>query len=325
VPRYRAQRPAGNPARRVRVLPAGALARTGRQSAGADDPDGADTAPLPALTGTPAPASPQPARLDVAGREPGGQNPAGPESGLPGQDRRDQPGRGSSRRGAALRRPSRGTVAGAIHGLVVTPWFAAATGIVIAASLWLYAPRPELTFPPDAIGAVHCAEAGCLTAAPEHSPGSLATSSGQQIVPANPARSRGAVHTDVHAHRPSAGLTVTYAVVSSQQGRFSVVITVTSRHAIRNWTLAFSMPGDQIIGVLGASWQATGSASGIASPGGSASAGGGQPPQGPGGGRPGSPAGHRHGHSISFMVTGTGQPAVPVGCSFDHASCSFTS
>ncbi|MFY9892140.1 MAG: hypothetical protein WAK71_27805, partial [Streptosporangiaceae bacterium] len=161
-------------------------------------------------------------------------------------------------------------MAGAIHGLVVTPWFAAATGIVIAASLWLYAPRPELTFPPDAIGAVHCAEAGCLTAAPGHSPGSLATSSGQQIVPAKPAPGRDAVHTDVQAHRPSAGLTVTYAVVSSQQGRFSVVITVTSRHAIRNWTLAFSMPGDQIIGVLGASWQATGSASGIASPGDSA-------------------------------------------------------
>ncbi|MFZ0047621.1 MAG: hypothetical protein WAL16_17405, partial [Streptosporangiaceae bacterium] len=187
-------------------------------------------------------------------------------------------------------------MAGAIHGLVVTPWFAAATGIVIAASLWLYAPRPELTFPPDAIGAVHCAEAGCLTAAPGHSPGSLATSSGQQIVPAKPAPGRDAVHTDVQAHRPSAGLTVTYAVVSSQQGRFSVVITVTSRHAIRNWTLAFSMPGDQIIGVLGASWQATGSASGIASPGDSASAGGGQPPHGPGGGRPGGPAGHRHGH-----------------------------
>jgi len=49
-----------------------------------------------------------------------------------------------------------GPMAGAVRGVIVAPWFAAATGLVVAAGLWIYSPHAELKFPPSAGGVVRC-------------------------------------------------------------------------------------------------------------------------------------------------------------------------
>ena len=54
-----------------------------------------------------------------------------------------------------------GLMAGAVRGLVATPWFAAATGFVVAAGLWIYSPHAELKFPSSAVGTVPCTAQGC--------------------------------------------------------------------------------------------------------------------------------------------------------------------
>lgn len=50
---------------------------------------------------------------------------------------------------------------GATRGLAATPWFAAGTGFVLAAGLWMYSPHARLQFPQAAPNAVPCARQSC--------------------------------------------------------------------------------------------------------------------------------------------------------------------
>src|SRR6202035_1092864 len=50
---------------------------------------------------------------------------------------------------------------GATRSLFVTPWFAAATGFVIAAGLWVYSPHTVLRFPNSEPGVSVCQSTGC--------------------------------------------------------------------------------------------------------------------------------------------------------------------
>jgi hypothetical protein len=213
----------------------------------------------------------------------------------------------------AMAAPDRpGLLAGAVRGLLVTPWFAAATGFVVAVGLWISAPHAELKFP-SAVGIVPCQTAGCGTEAGQGA-GRLAITGGQQI---HPARNRGgqAAQTDAGHRTAATGLTFGYLVLFSAQGKFEVQITVTGKHAPSSWHLAFAMPDDQISYVVGAAWQPDGRDAGTASPQ--------DDPPGQWGG--GDPAGQDGQRGISFTVFGQGAPpAMPTGCTFNKATCRFS-
>jgi hypothetical protein len=204
------------------------------------------------------------------------------------------------------------------RGLLMTPWFAASAGFVVAASLWIYSPHPQLTFPAIAIGKVpqvpsHVDEQGV---------GSLAIKSGeratQQHKPAAPAKTS----TSDPASTAASGLTFGYVVVRAAPGHFELMVTITGKHPIKDWQLAFVLPGAHIQSVLGAHWEANGSDGFIFSPlAGDLS----QQHGGPGdygadhgydGGKPGQ-------FRVSFQVVASGAPVRPADCSFEGASCTF--
>lgn len=204
-------------------------------------------------------------------------------------------------------------MAGAVRGLLATPWFAAAMGLVVAAGLWIYAPHAELRFPPSASGAQPCLVDGC-SITPSTIGGSLATTSGQAVV--HSAKS-GRLGVD---GRAVAGLTFSYVVLWHSHGKFGVVISVTGRQRPREWKLTFAMPGDQISAVTGADWQPSGAGAGTASA-----------PSGPQGNWPGANHGYPGGQDaqdqrdgISFLVVGRGRHVVPTSCTFNGASCTFS-
>jgi hypothetical protein len=200
-----------------------------------------------------------------------------------------------------------GLLAGAVRGLVVTPWFAAATGLVVAVGLWISAPHAELKFP-SAVGAVPCQTPGCGTAVSQGA-GKLTTTRGLPIPRSHKAAGEASGSGGGTA---ASGLTFGYVVLWHQQGAFAVQITVTGKNAPHAWQLAFAMPGDKITYVTGATWLPSGSDRGTASP---------QPGQpGQWGGSTGE-RGDRH--VISFTVLGQGTPAMPTRCTFNNAACSF--
>jgi len=205
-----------------------------------------------------------------------------------------------------------GLLASAVRGLLVTPWFAAATGFVVAVGLWISAPHAELKFP-SAVGVVPCQTPGCGSEAGQGA-GRLTITGGQPIrhsrKPGGSAAQTGAGHKTA-----ASGLTFTYVVLWSDQGRFAVQITVSGRNAPHAWHLAFAMPGDQITYVVGAEWRPAGSDGGTASPQDS------QPGQW---GDTGQQVGHGHRQDFGFTVFGQGTPVMPTGCTFNHATCTFS-
>jgi hypothetical protein len=217
--------------------------------------------------------------------------------------------------------PPRSLLAGAARGLVVTPWFAAATGFVVAAALWIYMPHAELKFPQSSVGVVPCQPRGCDAAAGQGS-GALATTTRQPIGRSGKIAGQGAAQPDPGRRTAASGLTFSYAVIWQGQGRFDVQITITGKHASRDWKLAFAMPGDHIGAVLGAAWQPSGTDSGTASTPSSSS-----PPVWDSGGHGDSGGPDARGRSdvISFLIFGDGTPVMPTGCQFNGASCTFSS
>ncbi|MGO8956323.1 MAG: hypothetical protein ACLQFR_02955 [Streptosporangiaceae bacterium] len=191
-------------------------------------------------------------------------------------------------------------VRSALRGLLVTPWFAASTGFVIAAAMWLYSPHASISFP-SAIGTVHCQLQGCATPGGR---GSLATSApGQRLAPKHEG---GGTEQQVGASKITAGLKFTFTVLWHRQNSFGAMVTISGRRSFGSWHLAFRLPGTQIQNVFGAEWlQLASHDGGTASPFDPAS---------------GWPAGHRR---VSFRVFGTGNPGRPTSCTFDGASCTF--
>ena len=202
----------------------------------------------------------------------------------------------------------------------MTPWFAAATGFVIAASLWLYSPHPQLVFPAIAIGKVPCSSSGCTSHADRHGGGRLANSSGQ---PVTQQKSGAPARTDTpgRAATAAAGLTFGYFARRTEPAYFELIVSVTGKRAIKNWTLAFVLPGDHIRSVFGAHWRPSGSDGGIAS----SFTGPGQDGRGDYGrgdygyGR----GGATDQFGVSFTVVASGTRVIPDGCRFDGASCAF--
>lgn len=225
------------------------------------------------------------------------------------------------------RRTGRGTVfRGAARTVFVTPWFAAATGFVIAAGLWAYSPHTVLRFPNSAPGVSVCKSTGCV---PESDPqgGSLAVvAPGVKINDSQGARRTG------HANNAARGLKFKFTVLWSRQNGFGAEVTVSGHKVPSSWRLSFDLPGAQIADVEGVAWQPAadgsgGTASALSSQsrgdpgdggfGGSGSYGGFELNTGPAVGPT------RPGPVITFLITASGPQVKPVRCVFDHATCTF--
>ena len=276
MPRHRARRPHAESARRAQVPAAAAAATSAPEGSPAAEAAGApETLPFTALRG-------RALRAGLLGT------------------------------GRLATKP--GPVAGAVRGMIIAPWFAAATGFVVAAGLWIYSPHAELKFPDSAIGVVPCAGHGCAAAA-SHDGGAIVATTRPPVV--SEGTPTAAVETAGAGRATLVGLTFRYSVLWQEQGKFTVLIKITSNHVLHAWKLKFAMPGDDIDKVFGAGWLPSGTGSGTASgPGGGAT---GQWPQSPGG-----DVTSRDGRVISFMVIGQGTPVAPTGCSFNGVSCSFS-
>ena len=206
-----------------------------------------------------------------------------------------------------------GPMAGAVRGMIVAPWFAAATGFVVAAGLWIYSPHAELKFPPSAGGVVRCGVNGC-GAVPGQDDGALTSTTPQPIQHSAATQAEGA------RILPTAGLTFSYSVLDSAAGKFAVLITVTGKRLPHLWQLSFTLPSDQISAVFGADWHPSGSDGGTAS--GPVVAVTGQDPSPEASG--GSQAFGTGRHAIRILVLGEGTPVAPSSCSFKAATCTFS-
>lgn len=197
---------------------------------------------------------------------------------------------------------------GAVRGLI-SPWFAAATGVMIAASLWIYYPQAQF-LQASTLGVMHCTPEMCVAGHGGAVKPSLTTSGRQPI-----ARRRARPHR-VQAARPdrrrrregTRRVAVDYSVFSDWSGGVVLRITLTGRVS-PNWTLSLTLPGDKITYVYGAGWQQTGPGSAIAR---------GQP------GRDGGGAGwQQEQNTARFVVVAAGKSTVPTGCVLDGAACTF--
>ena len=193
-------------------------------------------------------------------------------------------------------------VRSALRGLLVTPWFAASTGFVIAAGMWLYSPHASISFP-SAIGTLQCPVHGCLTSGGKGS-GSLTSAAPGQRLKTQHKGSR--TERQTAASTSAAGLTFTFTVLWQGHNSFGAMIAIAGRRSPGSWQLAFRLPGTQIQNVFGAEWlPLTSSDGGTASPFEGTS------------GRPSDQGG------TSFRVFGTGSLTGPTGCTFDGATCTF--
>jgi hypothetical protein len=191
----------------------------------------------------------------------------------------------------------------AVHGLLVTPWFAASTGFVIAAGMWLHSPHASITFP-SAIGTIHCRTPGCIAEGGKGS-GALASSAPGQRLRINHGR-RGTGQS-VSASKVTAGLKFTFTVLWHGHDAFGAAISISGGQSLGDWQLAFRLPGTQIQSVFGAEWlQSARGDGGTASPFHQDF---------------GQPADQ---DQVSFRVFGTGNLSRPTQCTFDGARCRFT-
>jgi hypothetical protein len=190
----------------------------------------------------------------------------------------------------------------AVRGLLMTPWFAASTGFVIAAGMWLYSPHATISFP-SAIGTIHCRVQGCLTPGGKGS-GSLASSApGQRLRTRHAGRGS---EQSVGATKPTAGLTFTFTVLWHGRDSFGAAISISGKRSLGTWQLAFRLPGTQIQNVFGAEWLQSASGDG-----------GTAGPFEVDFGRAADQDG------VSFRVFGAGTLSSPTSCKFDGANCTF--
>jgi hypothetical protein len=199
----------------------------------------------------------------------------------------------------------------AVRRLMVTPWFAVATGFVVAAGLWVYSPHAELRFPNGAVGEVPCKKPSDCQLPSTQNRGVPASSATLPITSA--VKSAGRIPTSRPRH-------LTYRVFWQSQGRFAMLISLSGKHVPRTWRLTFALPGDDIIGVDGAGWKATGSDEGTVTwPAADAS---GQTPGPAGDGSSGTAPWAKAG--AGFVVVAAGAPIAPIDCSFNGATCKFS-
>ena len=224
-------------------------------------------------------------------------------------------------------------VSGAARSLLVTPWFAAGTGFVIATALWVYSPHEELKFPDSAPYSL-CQSKGCVNVSPGDGAGSLANSLPGERINGPQTNTGQAARPDVVTGSAAAGLKFRFKILWQQGLHFYAVITVSGHSVPSSWRLSFAIPGVRIDYITGVTWQPARSGNG-----GTASAENwqyGVNGNGAAGGQNGANAngagenenGSRdHGNLpvITFAIAGTGSAGLPTSCRFDGATCRFRS
>lgn len=209
---------------------------------------------------------------------------------------------------------------GAVRGLVVSPWFAAGAGFVVAAGAFMYAPHAQLSPGNPLIGRTPCKAHGCKSTT-EQGAKPLNAAAGQ--LPASPSPSP--------STPPTTGLTFKYAVSWHTHDTFEMVLIVAGKKAIGDWRLTFTIQGaTKITSVLGADWQPSGTGGVVAT---GATYGGSQDASVPSSGSPSarptsgddnySDAGARSPDVIYLVVDGSGTPKAPDDCFFDGSACQF--
>ena len=319
VPRHRAQRPAETSGRRAglnaaltspphAVLATGITANPVLADAGPADPDVVETTPLPVFLPMVVPLPlplPQPGDglpIMQAADSPLTLQPAELPPGL-------RPHSHSKRRSGGEEAGRSAQPQSVARGLLVTPWFAAAAGFVIAAGLWIISPHADLISTTPAIGK---ATVG---------PGSTLTGKGDGRDRANASNSASSSSTSHSAvashgkHGKPVTVTVLYHGIVWHNGNFFLVISLPESLNGTRWKLEFQLPGDEDIKVLGARWQPSGEDGGTARD---------QPPD----------AGHwqnyRHlgGYpswhpGVDFFAHGLGSQVTPTGCKLNGRDCVF--
>ena len=199
--------------------------------------------------------------------------------------------------------------------LVVTPQFAAAAGIVIAAMLAVDVPHAALTYGPNP-PVRECAEQACAAAPPAR--GGLATSKPSIKLKTSRPKSRPA--TAGQAGNPGTSgptgsggtsggqpaVAIEYRTIRVSDSGFVAMITVTSHRKLGTWTLAFTFSGTQVQRVWGATWRPDSSGDGGVVTG--------QPWPWPG----------QKDSEARIVIFAAGAAARPASCSFDGATCSFS-
>lgn len=191
--------------------------------------------------------------------------------------------------------------------LLVSPWFAAGAGVVIATAAIVVVPH-DMSFQ-GAIRIHHCKQLGCTVVSPEG------------VAPAKPAGTGLQLTPSPSSTSPLTGMTFSYQVVDQNQFGFIMQMTIRSRHSLGDWKLSFVIRGASDVFVLGARWQQSGTNGGIASNyiGVTESVGyssiSGKNSDGVGS--------SQNGYTVQFQVHGTGAPSTPVECSYDGYACTF--
>jgi cellulose binding protein with CBM2 domain len=218
-----------------------------------------------------------------------------------------RPPRAAGRAGAPAREPAtcRGRLALA-RSLMVTPWFAAGAGIVIAAALAVDSPA-ALTYVPTDPG-VRCPVSGCTGGVPGHGPAVAAATPGVPL----PAGSGPRIGADPAGPASQGGAgpayQAGYQVVRRWSSGFLASITMPANMRLGPWSLQLAFPSAHVDRVWGARWQPSGN-------GDAGTATGSWP--GPGRGRGGGA------DDGQVVISATGTATTPSACRLDGVSCRF--
>ena len=210
--------------------------------------------------------------------------------------RRRKPARGSCRQRLRL-----------VRSLLLTPWFAAGAGIVIAAAVAVGSPA-ALTYS-QAGPSVPCSPS-CTGPAPQR-PGVATASPGVELKVSgghgHGAASAGSSPARAAKSGGGAGYQLGYQVIGHRRPAFIAIITMPGGLRPGTWSLAFTFSSARVERVWGALWQPTGSGKGGIAHGPTRWA-----------GRPQGAAGARQ-----FLILARGASKTPSNCTLNGVSCSF--
>jgi hypothetical protein len=136
---------------------------------------------------------------------------------------------------------------------MMTPWFAAGAGIVIAAAMAVDS-QAALTYAPSAPG-LRCPVAGCASPAPGRPPGLATARPGVALK--TPAPQPAGTEAASSGPRPGAeaGYQLGYQVIRHSRSGFVAMITMPGDLKRGTWSLQFGFPSARVDRVWGALWQ----------------------------------------------------------------------
>jgi hypothetical protein len=245
-----------------------------------------------------------------------------PRSGSGGASRARRSGRGPAAAWSALRRvslsPGLNSRFRLARSLLVTPWFAAGAGIVIAAALAVNTPT-ALTYGPTGPGRL-CTTHSC-TGARRGAPPQVATATPGVAIKAPDADAKGAGPAPSPHGVTVMSYEVGYRIVGHWRSGFRAVITMRGAGKT-GWSLQFAFPAAHVRVVMGAKWHPSRGGSGGTAV--RSAPRGGQPATGSDPGQPGTPAQPSTSDPDQMTVVATGQPQMPSSCTLDGISCHFS-